>query len=213
MLLICLSMRHYQPVLAILALVLVSSCTPPQVTIRYHCDGNFSLTEDVTNANGAVTVTPGRNVRAGANGYATPRDTINPDGTIHVSGVMENVCEGGSVSYTRPNGSGVTVTLEAATLKATAPPTDYAAQDGKFKYDVTIECCPGSASRNHAVSIDISPSIAAASISKTQIRCVDNSPITVEGQMAGHGSGYVTITIDDGAGRLCQLVTHIARDH
>jgi hypothetical protein len=206
-------MRQYLAVPVLLVMFAVSSCTPPQVIIRYSCDGNFSLTEDVTNAVGAVTVTPGRNVRAGARGIAVARDTVLPAGTIHVNGVMENVCEDGSVSYTRPNGSGVTVTLEAASLKATAPPSAYAAQDGKFKYDVTIECCPGSTSRNHGVSIDISPSIAAASISKTQVKCIDNSPITIEGQMAGHGSGYVTITIDDGAGRVCRLVTNIARDH
>ncbi|HET6511982.1 MAG TPA: hypothetical protein VFH43_07310 [Candidatus Kapabacteria bacterium] len=197
----------------LLLLLTNSSCTPPQVAIRYTCDGGFTISEDVRDITGFTSVTPGRNVRPDARITTASTDTTLFGGTIYVSGMMTDACENASISYSRPDGSGVTVNLEPVALRATAPATEYAGPDGKFRYDVTVDCCPRSTGKNHAVTIAISTTIAAASISKTQVRCIDNAPIVVEGKMAGHGSGTVTITIDDGAGHVCRLVTHIARDH
>jgi hypothetical protein len=207
------TMRHLNHWFLLALVTAIASCTPPPVRLDYSCDGSFRIEEETPNAMGLVTVNPKHNIDPNYQGTAMPTDSVSDRGIIIVSGKVTDVCDDATISYSGPGGWGFsTVNIPRSTLKASAPATTYAGQDGSFKYSIAIECCPATSGRVHDVEVRPGITVLAARVSRKSVTCVDNNTIIVEGQMAGHRMGHVRVTIINDQGRSCVYETVIARE-
>src|SRR5688500_14573400 len=125
-------MRGYEFLFCSLVFLTFVGCTPPPLTVKHSCDGSFSIKEESPTMRGDVIVTSKPNVRDGVSASIFNLDPTRKEPIILVHGSVEDVCKDASISYTGPTGRGTTVNLLPVTIKAAAPPTAYAAQDGIF---------------------------------------------------------------------------------
>jgi hypothetical protein len=140
-------------------------------------------------------------------------DPFHKDPMILVTGKVGDVCRDAMISYTGPEGAGTTVNLARWTATAVAPPTAYAAEDGKFSYEIKVTCCPGAQGQVHDIDVDASMTVLYVRSSAHRIHCLSDGSITISGQMAGAASGRISVSLINPAGERCAYETMIARDH
>jgi hypothetical protein len=194
--------------LILISLMLLSACTPVRnVSIERYCDGEFYINEEGLDCLfGDVTIDGRQNVKEGVRGGLMGIDTVT-GALAWVRGQTEDVCQDASVTYSHPCGR-TTVNIPRASLKAEAPGLVKMDLAGRFKYMVTVDCCPSSGRTIHDLYTTGSRNIVAVQTPATYT-CPGTGTFEVTGQARDATAlGYVILTIVTSSGS-CELMTDV----